>query len=144
VKHIGSQSIEEVLALPDVKERVDLYRKSALKAEEQITRCSTVIGKVVVLDLREEAEIWPTNRFKVYALHPQAAVSLHLMWDKQKQHVVISSGKSIFDRTSKINLGQLFLGFGGGGHAAAASCQLEKTTFDAVLKEIVTRINAAG
>jgi len=144
VKHLGSYSIEEVLAMPDVKERVDLYFESAPKAEEQITRCSTVIGKVVALDLREEAEIWPTNRFMVYALHPQATVSLHIMWDKQKRLVVISAGKSIFDRTSKVNLGRLLLEFGGGGHAAAAACQLETTQFDAVLKEIVARINAAG
>ena len=144
VKHIGSQSIEEILALPDVKERVDLYFESQPRAKEQITRCASLIGKVVVLDLREEAEIWPTNRFMVYALHPQAAVSLHIMWGKQKRQVVIAAGKSIFDRSSKANLGRLLLEFGGGGHAAAATCQVEIPKFDAVLQEVVTRINAAG
>ncbi|MCL2123167.1 MAG: exopolyphosphatase [Desulfovibrionaceae bacterium] len=143
-KCVGSQSIEETLAMPDVKERVDLYFESAPKAEEQIKRCSTVTGKVVVLDLRDEAEIWPTNRFLIYALLPQAAVSLHLMWGKQKQNAVIAAGKSIFDRSSKANLGQLLLEFGGGGHAAAATCQMESPRLDAVLKELVARINAAG
>jgi nanoRNase/pAp phosphatase (c-di-AMP/oligoRNAs hydrolase) len=143
-KCIGSQSIEETLALPDVKERVDLYFESAPKAEEQIKRCSTVTGNVVVLDLRDEAEIWPTNRFMVYALFPQTAVSLHIMWGRQKQNVVIAAGKSIFNRSSKANLGQLLLEFGGGGHAAAATCQLESAKLDGVLKELVTRINAAG
>jgi nanoRNase/pAp phosphatase (c-di-AMP/oligoRNAs hydrolase) len=143
-KCIGSQSIETTLAMPDVKERVDLYFESAPKAEEQIKRCSTVTGNVVVLDLRDEAEIWPTNRFMVYALFPQAAVSLHLMWGRQKQNVVIAAGKSIFNRSSRANLGQLLLEFGGGGHAAAATCQLESSKFDPVLKELVSRINAAG
>ena len=141
---LGSQSIEETLAMPDVKARVDLYFESAAKAEEQIKRCATVIGNVVVLDLRDETEIWPTNRFMVYALCPQAAVSLHLLWGKQKQNVVIAAGKSIFNRSSKANLGQLLLEFGGGGHPAAATCQLESSGFDAVLHELVTRINAAG
>ena len=143
-KCIGSQSIEETLAMPDVKERVDLYFESAPKAEEQVKRCATLTGNVVVLDLRDEAEIWPTNRFMVYALYPEAAVSLHLMWGRQKQNVVIAAGKSIFNRSSKANLGQLLLEFGGGGHPAAATCQLDNARFDAVLKEIVTRINAAG
>ena len=143
-KCIGSQSIEQTLAMPDVKERVDLYIESAPKAEEQIKRCSTVAGNVVVLDLRAEAEIWPTNRFMVYALFPQAAVSLHLMWGKQKQNVVIAAGKSIFNRSSKVNLGQLLLEFGGGGHAAAATCQLESSRLDPVLQELVAHINAAG
>jgi nanoRNase/pAp phosphatase (c-di-AMP/oligoRNAs hydrolase) len=144
VKHIGSQSVGETLAMPDVRERVDLYFESAPRAEEQIRRCSTVIGNVVVLDLREEDAIWPTNRFTVYALYPEAKVSLHLIWGKQKQNVVLAAGKSIFDRSSKANLGQLLLEFGGGGHVAAATCQVESTKVDAVLKEVVTRINAAG
>ncbi|MDR2696454.1 MAG: exopolyphosphatase [Deltaproteobacteria bacterium] len=143
-KCIGSQSIETTLAMPDVKERVDLYCESAPKAAEQIRRCATVSGNVVVLDLRGEDEIWPVNRFMVYALFPQVAVSLHLMWGRQKQNVVIAAGKSIFNRSSKANLGQLLLEFGGGGHAAAATCQLESANFDAALKEIVTRITAAG
>ena len=143
-KYIGSQSIEETLAMPDLKERVDLYFESAPKAEEQLKRCSTVTGKVVVLDLRDEAEIWPTNRFMVYALYPQATVSLHIMWGRQKQNVVIAAGKSIFDRSSKANLGQLLLEFGGGGHPAAATCQVDSERIDAALQEIIAHINAAG
>ncbi len=143
-KYMGKMSIEEVLALPDVKERVDLYFDSAPKAEEQLRRCTSVIGRVAVLDLREEAEIWPTNRFMIYALFPQASVSLHVMWGRQKQNVVIAAGKSIFDRSGKANLGQLLLEFGGGGHSAAATCQLSPEALDASLKEIVARINAAG
>jgi nanoRNase/pAp phosphatase (c-di-AMP/oligoRNAs hydrolase) len=143
-KCLGSQSIETTLALPDVKERVDLYFESAPKAEDQIKRCSTVIGNVVVLDLRSEEEIWPTNRFMVYALFPSTSVSLHVMWGRQKQNVVIAAGKSIFNRSSKANLGQLLLEFGGGGHPAAATCQLENERLDAALKELVERINDAG
>ena len=143
-KCIGNQDIEKTMTLPDVKERVDLYLESAPKAEEQIRRCCKLVGKVAVLDLRGEEDIWPTNRFMVYALFPEATVSLHVMWGKQKQNVVIAAGKSIFDRSSKANLGQLLLEFGGGGHTAAATCQLDPARLDSVLQELVEHINAAG
>jgi nanoRNase/pAp phosphatase (c-di-AMP/oligoRNAs hydrolase) len=141
---LGDHDIEEVLALPDVKERVDLYSESAPKAEEQIRRCSSLAGNVVILDLRNEAEIWPTNRFTIYALFPQASVSLHIMWGKQKQNVVIAGGKSVFNRSSKANLGDLFLELGGGGHGAAATCQLPPDEIDEKVRELAARINAAG
>jgi nanoRNase/pAp phosphatase (c-di-AMP/oligoRNAs hydrolase) len=46
--------IEEILASPDVAERVELYRSHANAAADQIRRCSTVHGRLVVLDLRVE------------------------------------------------------------------------------------------
>ena len=64
-------SIDEILASPDVAERVALYRKHSEAAVGQILRCSTVHDRVVVLDLRDEEVIHPTNRFLVYALHPR-------------------------------------------------------------------------
>jgi nanoRNase/pAp phosphatase (c-di-AMP/oligoRNAs hydrolase) len=143
-KKIGVVNIEEVLAMPDVKERSDLYFSHAPKAEAQIRRCAAISDKVVTLDLRNEEEIWPTNRFTVYALFPEATVSLHVMWGKQKQNVVIAAGKSIFNRSGKANLGKLLLEFGGGGHVAAATCQLAPENFDAKLKSIIAQINAAG
>jgi nanoRNase/pAp phosphatase (c-di-AMP/oligoRNAs hydrolase) len=54
---------EEILASPDVAERVALYRLHAEAAAEQIRRCSTLHGRVVVLDLRDEEVIHPTIRF---------------------------------------------------------------------------------
>ena len=65
------RSVEQILEHPDVAERVALYHEHADAATEQIQRCSTVHGRVVVLDLRDEEVIHPTNRFMVYALHPE-------------------------------------------------------------------------
>ena len=139
-----THSIDEILALPDVKERVDLYREHEPQAKEQIKRCSTVHGKVVVLDLRKEDPIWPTNRFMIYALYPHCNVSIHAMWGLKQQNTVLATGKSIIDRGSKANIGDLMLSYGGGGHMAAGTCQVENERADTVLGEIVARLNAGG
>lgn len=139
-----SKSIEEILNLPDVKERLDLYDEHEPKAIEQIKRCAKVHDKVVVLDLRGEETIWPTNRFMIYALFPECTVSVHVMWGLKKQNTVLATGKSILDRSSKANIGAFMLAHGGGGHAAAGTCQVENESANEVLAGIVDEINAAG
>jgi nanoRNase/pAp phosphatase (c-di-AMP/oligoRNAs hydrolase) len=135
-------SVDEILESPDVAERVALYREHADAAAEQIRRCSTVHGSVVVLDLREEELIHPTNRFMVYALHPQCTVSVHVLWGLRRQNTVLAVGRSIIDRSSDFDIGRLMLSHGGGGHEAAGTCQIENDRAQTVLAEIVGTINA--
>lgn len=144
IQHCRDLTIDQILALPDVKERVDLYDEHAGKARAQILRCGKLHGHVVVLDLRNEETIWAVNRFMVYALFPRASVSIHVMWGVQKQNTVLATGKSILDRSSQCNIGELMLQYGGGGHQAAGTCQVENAQADATLREVVDRINAAG
>jgi len=120
-----AMSIEEILQTPDVKERVALYHEHADQAAEQIKRCATVHGNLVVLDLREEEVIHPTNRFMLYALFPECNIS-------------------ILDRSSRTNVGELMLAYGGGGHEAAGTCQVANEDAERVLGELVARINADG
>jgi nanoRNase/pAp phosphatase (c-di-AMP/oligoRNAs hydrolase) len=137
-------TIDEILITPDVAERVDLYREHADKATEQIKRCSTVNGNVVVLDLRDEEIIHPTNRFMVYALFPQTNISIHVLWGLKQQNTVFAVGKSIVDRSSNTNVGTLMLEYGGGGHEAAGTCQIENDRAAEVLQELVGIIKADG
>lgn len=139
-----TKEVDEILALPDVKERVDLYREHEPKAKEQIQRCATVHKNLVILDLRNEEVIWPTNRFAIYALFPQCNISIHAMWGLKKQNTVFATGKSILDRSSKTNVGELMLTYGGGGHEAAGTCQIENEKADDVLRELIAKINADG
>jgi nanoRNase/pAp phosphatase (c-di-AMP/oligoRNAs hydrolase) len=134
--------IDEILAQPDVAERVALYREHAEAATEQIRRCSTVHGRVVVLDLRDEEVIHPTNRFMVYALHPHCTVSVHVLWGLHQQNTVLAVGRSIIDRSSTFDIGRLMLAHGGGGHEAAGTCQIDNDRAEAVLAEIVGTIEA--
>ena len=102
-------SIDEIFENPHVTERVELYNAHAEAAEEQIRRCATVHGNLVVLDLREEEVIHPTNRFTLYALFPQCNISIHVLWGLRQQNTVFATGKSILDRSSKTNVGELML-----------------------------------
>ena len=136
-------TVDEILEHPDVAERVALYREHALAAKEQILRCSRVHGRVVELDLRDEEVIHPTNRFMIYALHPNCAVSVHVLWGLRRQNTVFAVGRSIIDRSSTFNIGRLMLSYGGGGHAAAGTCQIDNDRADGIRAEIVDTIEAA-
>jgi nanoRNase/pAp phosphatase (c-di-AMP/oligoRNAs hydrolase) len=139
-----TMSVEEILQTPDVAERVDLYFEHAEQAVEQIKRCATVHGNLVVLDLRDEDVIHPTNRFTIYALFPLCNVSIHVLWGLRQQNTVFATGKSIIDRGSRTNIGELMLSYGGGGHEAAGTCQVENEDAVRVLGELVGRITSEG
>ncbi len=137
-------TVEEILELPDIKERVDLYREQEPLFKEQIERCTTVHGNLAVLDLLEEETLYVGNRFMVYALFPQCNISMHTMWGRDKQNVVYAVGKSIFDRTSKTNVGELMLQYGGGGHGAAGTCQSDPAMAEIVKQALIGKINEDG
>jgi nanoRNase/pAp phosphatase (c-di-AMP/oligoRNAs hydrolase) len=137
-------TVEEVLEMPDVIERVTLYREHSAPAEAQLLARSTVHGNLVVLDLREDEVIHPTNRFMIYALHPQCNISIHVLWGLKQQNTVFAMGKSIVDRSSNTDVGGLMLSYGGGGHEAAGTCQVENAEAQRVLSELIERVNADG
>jgi len=137
-----TKSVDEILAMPDVKERVDLYREHQPEAQDQLICCSKVEKNLVVLDLREQEVIHPANRFLIYALFPKTNISMHVMWGLKKQNVVFAIGKSILDRSSKTNVGDLCLQYGGGGHLAAGTCQVPIDRAEAVQAELVAKITA--
>ena len=142
IEYCRHHEIDDILKLPDVMERVELYREHEAKAKAQIQRCSTVHDNLVVLDLREEETIYATNRFMIYALFPQCNISMHVMWGLKKQNTVFAIGKSILDRGSNTNVGELCLSYEGGGHTAAGTCQVDNGDAQSVLKELVAKINA--
>lgn len=137
-------SIEEILALPDVVERVELYNEHRDKFEDQIHRCSTVHDNLIVLDLTEEETIYAGNRFMIYALYPQCNISVHKLWGLRKQNMVFAIGKSILDRSSKSDVGEICLSFSGGGHHAAGTCQVSTERADIVLKLLIDKITQDG
>ena len=136
-------TIDEVLALPDVRERIDLYREHRERFEEQLRRCSGVHSKLVVLDLRGEETIWAGNRFMIYALFPQCDVSVHVLWGLKQQNTVFAIGKSILDRGSPVDVGAVCLSYGGGGHKAAGTCQVSNDRAETVLGELTRTLNPA-
>lgn len=144
IEHCRDKSIDEILQLEDVAERVQLFREHEASAKEQIKRCSKIQSNLVVLDLREEEVIYAVNRFMIYALFPETNISIHVMWGLKKQNTVLAIGKSILNRSSNTNIGELCLGYGGGGHLNAGTCQIGNDDVGESLEAIIGKIKNDG
>ena len=137
IDYCMEHSIDDILKLPDVKERVDLYFEQQELFKAQLERIARVEGKVVVIDLRNEETIYSGNRFMIYAMHPEVEMSVHVAWGFKRQNTAVMIGKSIVNKNSKVNIGDICLKYGGGGHANAGTCQLDNDKVDAELPHII-------
>ncbi len=144
IDYCKEREIEEILELPDVRERVALYLKHEALFKEQLKRCGSQRDNLVVLDMRYEDELHPGNRFVVYALFPDCNISMHVLWGQKRMNTVFAVGKSIFNQTSQTNVGELMLKYGGGGHQAAGTCQVDNDHAALVKRELIEKITADG
>ncbi len=144
IDYCKNHSIEQILNIDDVKQRSELYFEQEDKFKEQIKRCAKVYDNLVVLDLRDEETIYAGNRFMIYALFPECNISIHKMWGLKKQNTVFAVGKSIFNKTSNTNIGELMLKYNGGGHANAGTCQVDNDKADLILQELIEQITTLG
>lgn len=138
-----TKNIDEILALPDVKERTKLYFEQTELFKAQLKRITKICGKVAVIDLRNEEIIYAGNRFMVYAMYPEVEISMHVAWGFKKQNTAVMIGKSIVNRNSKFDIGALCLSYGGGGHANAGTCQLDNDIVDKEIPVMIDKINNA-
>jgi len=139
--YVRHHPVEEIITIPDVQERIHLYMEHEEKFELQLRDSSTVERNVVVIDLRAQDLIYAGNRFTIYALYPNANVSIQLTHTANGKKTIMAVGKSILNRTNKNNIGSIMLEYGGGGHANAGTCQIENGRAEDVLKELVNRLN---
>jgi nanoRNase/pAp phosphatase (c-di-AMP/oligoRNAs hydrolase) len=142
IDYCRDHTVDEILALPDVQERVDLYLQHEPQFREQILRCARVHEDLVVLDLRNEEIIYAGNRFMIYAMFPGCRVSMHVLWGVRKQNTVFAIGRSIIDRSSSVDIGTLCLAHDGGGHVAAGTCQVDNARADEVMAELINKLAA--
>lgn len=136
--------VGEIMAQPDLKERADLYFEQTGAFKEQLRRCVTVRGNLALIDLRGEETLCAGNRFIVYAMYPQTDISIQVHWGLNRLSTVFAAGASVINRTSKTNIGELMLKYGGGGHRNAGACQVENARAEDVLNEITAAVTAAG
>lgn len=141
IDYCVNHSIQQVLELPDVKERVELYFEQQDLFKAQLKELTRIVGKVAVIDLRNTETIYAGNRFMVYAMWPETELSVHVAWGFKKQNTAVMIGKSIINRASDFNIGELCLSYGGGGHANAGTCQLDNDKIDAELPIILDKLN---
>jgi nanoRNase/pAp phosphatase (c-di-AMP/oligoRNAs hydrolase) len=144
IDYCKDHTIDDIMKLPDVKERTDLYETQNAFFMDQIKRCSTVHKNLIVLDLRNEDTIYAGNRFMIYAMYPDTNISIHVLWGFQKQNIVFACGNSIVNRTSKTNIGELMFDYNGGGHANAGTCQIEISKAEKTLEKLIHTITLNG
>lgn len=144
IDYCRDHSIDDILELSDVKERVDMFIDHQDKFKDQIKRCITIHGNLAVLDLRQEETIYAGNRFMIYALFPEINISMHTIWGLNKMNTVFPVGKSVLNRTSNTNIGALMLEYGGGGHRNAGTCQVDNDSSERIKEELIGRITADG
>lgn len=131
---------EEVLELPDVKERIGCYIAQEVQFRSMLEKCSKEVGNVLITDLRHQDEVYTGNRFTIYALYPKSNVSVQVMWGYKKERVVLAVGHSILNRTCKADIGKLMLTYGGGGHARVGTCQVPVANAENVIAAIVAAL----
>jgi nanoRNase/pAp phosphatase (c-di-AMP/oligoRNAs hydrolase) len=141
IEQCREHDAHDVLALPDVNERVTLYNSHREPFAQQIRRCTQVAGKLALIDLRDEDVIYAGNRFMIYALFPECNISTHVLWGMKKQNTVFAIGKSILDRGCPIDVGAVCLGYGGGGHQAAGTCQIPNERAEVVRRELIATLS---
>jgi hypothetical protein len=137
-------SVEEILQLPDVQERVKRYWEQEEGYKSMIRANSRVDGNVLVIDLRNVEEILSGNRFMEYALFPEANVSARILWGRDHKNIVLTVGHSILNRTCRSDIGALLLIHGGGGHSQVGTCQLEPLVASQHIKGIIAALKTVG
>jgi len=126
-----------VLADADVRERTDRYHAQQQDFETFMRTSSRVEGNVIVTDLRGKGEPPAGNRFTIYTMFPEANIQVRVFDGRKGEFVVCAVGHSIFNRTSKTDVGRLMARYGGGGHRGAGTCQLQLADAETKLAEII-------
>lgn len=139
-----THSIEEILELPDVRERIELYNEQNALFAEMVRKYSSVHGNCLLTDLRGVDNIYTGNRFLPYSMFPEQNISLWVVDGRAKLNCPIAVGHSVVNRTSNTRVGSLMLEYGGGGHDKAGTCQVTYEHADGVIEDLIAKINQDG
>jgi nanoRNase/pAp phosphatase (c-di-AMP/oligoRNAs hydrolase) len=137
-------TIDQILMLPDVAERVEYYHKQNKEFREMLLRYTTTDDEIIITDLRGVSAIQTGNRFLLYSLFPEQNISIWLVEGLGGVNTVIGVGHSVINRTSRVDVGTIMLRYGGGGHLQVGTCQVPHQDASRILAEIVDAIKAAG
>ena len=135
-----AKPIEKILALSDVKERIDVYFEQHNKFIEIVKEHAKAEGKAIFADMRGVEKIYAGNRFLLYTIFPEQNISVWVVDGKQKTNTVITVGYSIINKSAAVDVGSLMLKYGGGGHKAVGTCQIPYDNTDRILREIVDAV----
>lgn len=137
IDYCRHSSVEEILQIPDVQERVKRYFHQETQYEKMIINNSKQHGNILVINLLDVNPILSGNRFKEYVLFPEVNISVRIIWGYKRQNIVFTCGHSILNRTSEIDVGSLMLKYRGGGHRTVGTCQIPIHQWKQVRDELV-------
>jgi hypothetical protein len=85
-------AIEEILDMPDVRERVVRYFEQNQLFKDMLLRYTRVDGNVIITDLRGVDPIYSGNRFLIYSLFPEQNISIWMVDGRNKTELSYSCG----------------------------------------------------
>jgi nanoRNase/pAp phosphatase (c-di-AMP/oligoRNAs hydrolase) len=133
------RNIEEILAMPDVKEREVVYHEQKKLFLDMLEKVIHVEGNVIVADLRGIETIYAGNRFLMYPMHPEQNISVWIVDGKDRQNCAITVGYSIINRSATVDVGSMLLKYGGGGHSQVGTCQVPYDDADKAIADIISQ-----
>jgi len=136
----AEKDVDEILAMPDVKERVEVYREQTALFHDMLQKRARVEGNAVLVDLRGVDPINAGNRFLIYTLFPDQNMSIWVVDGLDKANAAITVGYSIINHSATVNVGSLMLHYGGGGHDKVGTCQVPYADADRIIAEIIEKV----
>ena len=140
-KACAEKSIYDILAMPDIKERLDFYYQQKELFDKMIQEHTRPSGNIIIVDLRGVETIYAGNRFYIYTQYPEQNISMWIVDGRNKSNVAITVGHSIINRSSTVDVGSLMLYYGGGGHKQVGTCQVPYDDADRIIEEVREKIN---
>ncbi len=137
------KKIDEIMEMPDVKERIVVYKEQDTLFKEMVKKYTKIDGDIIVTDLRNVETIYTGNRFLIYSMYPEQNISLWVVDGRNKENCPIAVGYSILNRSASVDVGSLLLQYGGGGHKQVGTCQVPYDDADRVIKELCEKIKNA-
>jgi len=137
---LAEKDIDEILDLPDVQERIEVYKEQHGLFIEMVKKYAKPVGNAIFADLRGVDPIYAGNRFLIYTLFPDQNISIWVVDGVMKANVAITVGYSIINRTATVDVGSLMLHYGGGGHKQVGTCQVPYADAEKIIQEVLEKI----
>jgi nanoRNase/pAp phosphatase (c-di-AMP/oligoRNAs hydrolase) len=139
---LAEKDIDEILDLPDVQERIEVYKEQHGLFIEMVKKYAKPVGNAIFADLRGVDPIYAGNRFLIYTLFPDQNISIWVVDGVMKANVAITVGYSIINRTATVDVGSLMLHYGGGGHKQVGTCQVPYADAEKIIQEVLEKIRS--
>lgn len=135
-----TMSIDEIMDLADIQERVELYKEQTELFIDIIKKHTVIDENAILTDLRGVEPIYTGNRFIIYSLYPEQNISVWVVSGKGGQGCSAAVGYSILNKTCRVDVDSLMLKYNGGGHRVVGTCQFNNENMDVELPKMLAEL----